>query len=54
MSQDDGRRGPVDLEAHGLTNVGRVHWNPSVPELYELAVGRGEGAIAEGINTTAM
>jgi phosphoenolpyruvate carboxykinase (ATP) len=48
MSQDDGRRGPVGLDAHGLTNVGRVHWNPSVPELYEHAVRRGEAAIAEG------
>src|SRR5262245_14504602 len=48
MSEEGGRRGPVGLEAHGLANVGRVHWNPSVPELYELSVCRGEGAIAEG------
>ncbi len=36
------------LEAHGLVSVRRVHWNLSVPELYEEAVRRHEGVIAEG------
>ena len=31
MSQDDGRRGPVGLDAHGITNVGRVPGTPRSP-----------------------
>ena len=42
------RRGPVDLEQHGITSGEAVHWNPSVPELYEHAIRRGEGRIASG------
>ena len=34
------------LEAHGITNVARVHWNMSVPALYEEAVRRREGAMS--------
>jgi phosphoenolpyruvate carboxykinase (ATP) len=48
MTQEDGRPGPVGLEAHGLTNPARVHWNLSAPELYEHVVLRGEGRVAEG------
>jgi phosphoenolpyruvate carboxykinase (ATP) len=44
----EGRRGPVGLEAHDLHGAGRVHWNPSVPVLYEHALRRGEGRLAEG------
>ncbi|HEX2442717.1 MAG TPA: phosphoenolpyruvate carboxykinase [Vicinamibacterales bacterium] len=36
------------LEAHGIENVARVHWNLSVPALYEEAVRRREALIAEG------
>ncbi|MGH9313878.1 MAG: phosphoenolpyruvate carboxykinase [Vicinamibacterales bacterium] len=36
------------LEAHGIDNVARIHWNLSVPALYEEAVRRREGLIADG------
>ena len=36
------------LEAHGIENVARVYWNLSVPALYEEAVRRREGSIADG------
>jgi phosphoenolpyruvate carboxykinase (ATP) len=37
------------LEAHGITNVGRIYWNLGAPALYEEAVRRREGSIsAEG------
>jgi phosphoenolpyruvate carboxykinase (ATP) len=36
------------LEAHGIENVARVYWNPSVPALCEEAVRRREGLLAEG------
>jgi len=35
------------LEQHGLTRLGTVHWNLSVPALYEAAVRRSEGLVAE-------
>jgi phosphoenolpyruvate carboxykinase (ATP) len=35
------------LEAHGITNVARVHWNLSVPALYEEAVRRREALISK-------
>ena len=38
----------VDLSAHGIRSTGRVIWDPSVPLLYEHAIARGEGCIAEG------
>jgi phosphoenolpyruvate carboxykinase (ATP) len=34
------------LDVEGMTNVARVHWNLSVPALYEEAVRRREGVIA--------
>jgi phosphoenolpyruvate carboxykinase (ATP) len=34
------------LERLGITNVRRVHWDPSTPALYEEAVRRSEGMIA--------
>src|SRR5262245_51796278 len=37
-----------DLEIHGIVNPGTVYWNLSVPALYEEAVTRREGLIAEG------
>jgi len=36
------------LEIHGILNPGTVHWNLSVPALYEEAVIRREGLIADG------
>jgi phosphoenolpyruvate carboxykinase (ATP) len=48
MAAEDGRRGSVGLDAHGVTNAAAVHWNPSTAELYEHVVRRGEGALAEG------
>lgn len=42
------RRGPVGLDAHGLEPSGAVHWNLSVPALYEHILRRGEGTVAEG------
>ncbi|MBI3898680.1 MAG: phosphoenolpyruvate carboxykinase (ATP) [Gammaproteobacteria bacterium] len=34
------------LAAHGLTELGEVHWNLSVPVLYEHALRRHEGVVA--------
>jgi phosphoenolpyruvate carboxykinase (ATP) len=41
-------RGRVGLSAHGVSPTGRVVWNPSTPLLYEHAIVRGDGRIAEG------
>src|SRR5437870_2320498 len=38
----------VDLSTHGIASTGQVIWNPSTPLLYEHAIVRGEGRIAEG------
>src|SRR5579872_3012145 len=35
------------LEAHGIDNPGQVHWNLTTPILYEEAVRRQEGWIAQ-------
>ncbi len=35
----------VGLDTHGLTNLGRVYWNPSTPALYEEIIRRNEGFI---------
>src|SRR5439155_3774353 len=43
----EGRRASA-LEAAGLTPQRAVHWNLGPPELYEHAVRRAEGMIAEG------
>jgi phosphoenolpyruvate carboxykinase (ATP) len=34
------------LENHGLTNVGKVHWNHNTPMLYEEIIKNGEGGLA--------
>lgn len=39
------------IENHGITNPGKVHWNPPVPQLVEQAVSRGEGVL---INSGAL
>ena len=36
------------LDTLGLKNLGNVHWNLSVPALYEEAIRRGEGQIGDG------
>ncbi len=41
------RRSVAGLELAGLAPQGPVHWNLTPPELYEHAVRRGEGVIAE-------
>jgi phosphoenolpyruvate carboxykinase (ATP) len=41
-------RGRADLSVHGLNPTGRVIWSPTTSMLYEAAVRRGEGRIAEG------
>jgi phosphoenolpyruvate carboxykinase (ATP) len=43
MSND----GPSGLEQQGFRNLKKVHWNLSAPELYEIAVARGEGRVAK-------
>jgi phosphoenolpyruvate carboxykinase (ATP) len=48
MSEDTGRRGSVGLDAHGIAATGTVVWNATAPELYEHAIHRGEGVVAEG------
>jgi len=42
----DGRAGAYGLESQGFRNLATVHWNLTVPELYERAVLRGESHIA--------
>ncbi|MBM3678024.1 MAG: phosphoenolpyruvate carboxykinase (ATP) [Actinobacteria bacterium] len=41
-------RAAADLSAQGLAPTGRVIWNPTTSMLYEDAVKRGDGKIAEG------
>ncbi len=36
------------LEQHGIKNPKNVHFNLSVPELYEISIKRGEAQIADG------
>ncbi|WCL54197.1 phosphoenolpyruvate carboxykinase [Gimibacter soli] len=38
----------VGLDAHGITGVQTQYWNLNTPELYEEAIRRGEGKIADG------
>jgi len=38
---------PVELAQHGLSNLGRVYWNVSTPRLYEAALRRHEGMLAQ-------
>ena len=48
MSDETGRRGSIGLDAHGISATGDVVWNATAPELYEYAINRGEGVVAEG------
>jgi phosphoenolpyruvate carboxykinase (ATP) len=36
------------LDNHGLDNIATAHWNYNAAQLFEAAVGRGEGQLAEG------
>ena len=38
----------IGLDSLGLKNLGNVHWNLSVPALYEEAIRRREGQVADG------
>ncbi len=42
------RKPRFDLSAQGMRHLGPVHWNLSVPQLYEHAVRRGEGELGAG------
>ncbi len=46
MSSDGSVMAPGDLESIGIENPVRVHWNTSIPVLYEQATRRGEGVVA--------
>jgi phosphoenolpyruvate carboxykinase (ATP) len=39
---------PHGLDKLGLSNLGTAHWNLPVPALYEQALRRGEGSLADG------
>ncbi len=47
MSQDGRHPSAHGLEGQGFCNLKAVHWNLTAPELYERAIGRGEGRIAK-------
>lgn len=48
INQADELKSKHGLENHGLFNLGNVYWNLPAASLYEEAVHRGEGLIAEG------
>ena len=61
MKEDDrmtGAKSRFGLERQGMRHLGAVHWNQSMPVLYEHAVRRGEGEVAAGgsfsVNTGAF
>ncbi len=39
---------PSGLERSGIENPGQIHWNLTIPALYEAAIRRAEGRIAQG------
>jgi phosphoenolpyruvate carboxykinase (ATP) len=43
-----GAKSRIGLDRHGLRHLGEVHWNRSMPFLFERAVRRGEGEVAAG------
>ncbi|HVZ92596.1 MAG TPA: phosphoenolpyruvate carboxykinase [Rhizomicrobium sp.] len=47
LTHQDGRTGAFGLEAQGFRNLRAVHWNLTVPALYEAAIERREGALAK-------
>ena len=48
MGKDQARQSSYGLDKHGIANAGTVNWNLTVGELYEHAIRRGEGTIADG------
>lgn len=48
INQAEDLKSNYGLENHGLANLGNVYWNLPVASLYEEAVFRGEGLVAEG------
>jgi phosphoenolpyruvate carboxykinase (ATP) len=48
MATTDVRGGRSDLSVHGIHATGHVVWNPATTLLYEHAISRGEGHLAEG------
>jgi phosphoenolpyruvate carboxykinase (ATP) len=44
----DGAKSRFGLDRHGMHHLGSVHWNLSVPKLYERAVRRAEGEVVAG------
>lgn len=48
INQADALKSKHGLDNHGLFNLGNVYWNLPAASLYEEAVHRGEGLIAEG------
>lgn len=48
IDQADELKCKYGLENHGLFNLGNVYWNLPAASLYEEAIHRGEGLIAEG------
>ena len=48
MAATTTRKGGVGLGEHGIEASGTVHWNPTTSLLYNHAVSRGDGRIAEG------
>ncbi len=48
MSDPHARQSVHGLQLHGLKHLGKVHWNPEPPALYEFALRRGEASLALG------
>ncbi|PKL79774.1 MAG: phosphoenolpyruvate carboxykinase (ATP), partial [Ignavibacteriae bacterium HGW-Ignavibacteriae-4] len=48
ISQADAFKSKHGLDNHGLFNLGNVYWNLPAAALYEEAIHRGEGLVAEG------
>jgi phosphoenolpyruvate carboxykinase (ATP) len=48
INQADSLKSDFGLENHGLKNLGKVYWNLPAPSLYEEAIHRSEGVVANG------
>tara|TARA_B100000029_G_scaffold504405_1_gene583174 strand:+ start:1712 stop:3334 length:1623 start_codon:yes stop_codon:yes gene_type:complete len=47
LRQDAGLRGPVELDTHGLSPNGEIHWNLEGEELIVRAIERNEGVLSK-------
>ena len=45
--RETGRKSQITLQAQGWTDLAAIHWNHEAPNLYELALSRGEGLLSE-------